>query len=305
MKPTNLTQDEIVRAASLIATADLCEDLDLDNTIERVTRAISEVEAVSAEDLLGRTAKIVSLASGVPNDGAFRTLPDVDKAHQARNVFAAIVALAADLADADPKDILSRVARVSGMRPGGRGRALTDDEVLVLRVYASHFMRTGMRVEPAVTYLLTEAGANPSEATAVTPKRLGPAMSPNEVRLPGVKNLVPKRRLAIPTWGQVPLRVVLTHHIASHAGANTTPIAYRGNKPAGGHVASACASTNLKRFFREVGIDHRSVTATSVVRWRVATTKRTRGLKAAARIRGLEVPKDALRTRLLEFTKVA
>ncbi|MDO8107206.1 hypothetical protein Q6348_08360 [Isoptericola sp. b441] len=305
MKPTNLTLEDIVDAASAISTADLCEDLQVDDAIARVTAAVNVVEAKDVDDLLRLTTRVVALASGVPADGAFHKLADVDRAHRCRNVFAAIVALAADLGDVDPRDLLARLAPARGARPGGRGRALTDDEVLVLRVYTSHLMRTATRVEPAITYLLTEAGANPSEATTVTPKRLTPEMSPNKAKLPGVNGIVPKRKVDIPLWGRVPLRFALTLHMTRHAGAKTTPIAYRGTKQAGGHAASASASGNLNRLYREVGIDHRSVTPMSVVRWRVATTKRVHGLKAAAKIRGLDAPKDALRARLQEFSRAA
>lgn len=305
LKPINLTLEDIYDAASAISTADLCEDLRLAKTIERVRAAIDEVQPDDADHLFASSEQVIARASGVDLNGQFLKLPDADKVHRCRNVLAAIIALAADLADADPKPALGRVPSVVRPRPGGRRRALTDDEVLVLRVYATYLMRTARRVEPAITYLITEAGANPSEVTAVTPKRLIPTMAPNEVRLPGVQGLVPKRKVAIPAWGQVPLRTALTHHVASHPGANTTPIAYRGKKPAGGSVASACASGNLKRLFREVGIDHGSVTATSVVRWRVAATQRTHGVKAAARIRGLDAPKDALRERLRAYARVA
>lgn len=305
MNPTILTLEDVHNAADAISTAELCQDLDLRDTIARVATAIKQVSVGDMPALLAATRKVISLASRTEVGTKFVTPAAADQAHRYRNVFAAIISLAGDLYDGDPRALLTDVAKISTPRPGGRLRPLTADEVLLLRVYTTHLMRTLVRVEPAVTYLLTEAGAHPSEATTITPEHLNPADVPSRVQLPGVPNLVPAREVTIPIWGRLPLLSVLSQHCARHSGARTTPIAYRGTKRAGGHVASACASGNLRRLFREVGINDGHTTATSVLRWRIAATHRSGGLKAAAALRGLDAPKDALRIRINEFHRAA
>ena len=111
----------------------------------------------------------------------------------ARNVF---VAAAVTLSLFGLTAPLAPLAPLPGATPstGGRGRRLTDEEILLLRLHALRLAKRG-RHTVACQYALTEAGARPTETTSITRAAI---LNWTQVQLPGVGNRAVPRLLSLP-----------------------------------------------------------------------------------------------------------
>ena len=272
-------------AAALWSERSLLEDLE-EHAIRRLTREIvAAAEDLGVPDLAGlveRAQEIVEEVTGLSaaDRGQFLKSPRVLEVQRVRNTLAALVASVAVAAEQDARPILAALPKLQAPQ-GGRTRILTGEEILLLRLHTLGLARHRRGHGPASQYMLVEAGARPSETTAVRPADFDNLHDPAAVALSGMRGYAKPRTVSLPAWCRPVMQQIMTAHLAQHETAATSLLAYHGTHPAGSHEASASASGNLSRAMRHAGIVHQPE-ATSILRWRIAHTEDTEGTNAAA-----------------------
>lgn len=268
-------------------THHLLEDLDvaaIEGTTHRLFDVLRSRGVGTVDEALADHKSILKAAADVKSFSRAMHREDCERLHHVRNTLAALLATANahETTPAAPPTLLEPPAR-----PGGRLRALTDDEILVMRLATLAYARTGGRHHtPAVSYVLAESGAYPSETTVVTPADLDNPRTPTAADLPGVTKRAAARTVRVPKWGTPILSAALDVHLARSEHAHKMPIAYDGRAAAGGNTASASASANLKRLMKNAGLTDSHLAPTSVTRWRVNATLKAEGIQAARDLLG-------------------
>lgn len=264
----------------------LLDDLDADilgqaRTLEQI---VSQHDMATVEAVLAGHQQILKAATDLPSLSVAMTQPDRQRLHRARNVLAAMLATACTAGKPVPAGLYA-----PPMRAGAKGRPATDDEILLMRTMALAYSRTGGRTHnPAVSYVLAEAGARPAETTMVRPCDFDKPRTPASVHLPGMKKGVYARDVIVPAWGRPVLALALEAHFGrgEPRHMHRHPLAYDGKHEPGRAKASASVTGNLKRLMRNAGIPADRLTATSITRWRIEKVATRDGLDAAHRLLG-------------------
>ncbi len=230
------------------------------------------------------------IAEASSNDAAcltqFRSEKTADKIHAVRNTLAAAVAACAFLIGADADAGIARLARVCVR--GSKARSLTDDEIVLLRIMILRDAKVGgRRTISSARYFMADAGVHPSETTVVTPAmmELNAERQPTSIDVPGVNERVAARTVQLDDFVRCGLAGIVAQHLTRHANADTSPLGYSGTYPAGGHYASASASSGLKKLFARAGLDS-NLKPLGLVQWRIEHTLAHKGLDAALQLSG-------------------
>lgn len=266
----------------------LLEDLDAGQVYADTARLCEILQAHGARtlgDVISADRTILQEVACVTIRGAAMTDDDRERMHRARNTLAAVLAT---VTFADSPWPVPEGLYQPPPRPGGHRRPATDDEILLFRITASARSRQGGRHHtPSVAYVLTEAGARPSETTVVTPSDFDHPRLPTRVKLPGKRKGPGKRGVDLPLWGRHIVSAAIDAHLGRYEGAAGTPVAYDGRSVAGGSDASASASGNLKRHMSRSGVEVGSLVPTSIAQWRIAQILDTSGIDAAYDVLGV------------------
>lgn len=221
----------------------------------------------------------------------FQSRESADQIHMARNTLAAIGAAVAIDSGRDPEFGHADIAPICVR--GSKARCLATDEIVLLRLFTLHDLFVGgRRTIAAARYILTEAGLYPSETTIVTPSSFKYTLTPSTVvrnpttvAAPGVKTRATLRTIDLDGFASGCLAPVIAEHMTRHDGAEFTPFAYTGCHKAGGHEASASASTGLRRLLKRAGIDH-NVEPLGITQWRIQHTASEIGISRAITLAG-------------------
>lgn len=261
----------------------LLDDLDSGRILNATTAVVEAARSLGISTLgalIDQGHRCLETATGLSSITRFLGYEAAETAHQHRSALAMITAAAALAHAADPYPYLDALPNLQP-RHGGSQRPVTDDEVLLLRLWALHQARLGPRNRSAVFHLLlTDAGSRPSENTQIKPIHFDDPSNPTHVDLPGVTNVVGARRIPLPEWMRPLLRDTLRQHLSRDPDARTRGVAYQGSAQPGGGVASASASGVFVRSMRDAGIVG-APEPLGLVRWRLGVTETREGTRIA------------------------
>ncbi len=173
-------------------------------------------------------------------------------------------------------------------RQDRQARSLTDDEIVLLRIMILRDAKVGgRRPISSARYFMADADVHPSETTVVTPAmmELNAERQPTSIDVPGVNERVAARTVQLDDFVRCGLAGIVAQHLTRHANADTSPLGYSGTYPAGGHYASASASSGLKKLFARAGLDS-NLKPLGLVQWRIEHTLAHKGLDAAVQLSG-------------------
>lgn len=188
--------------------------------------------------------------------------------HRYRNVLCALLALNVH----DPSDVngVLEGTEVRVARTRRKKRCLTDDEILLMRVYALRQTHStnALTARAGVIYALCEAGLDPHEIAYVRLADLEDGARPTRVRAVGYaeaveKRLVPLEAFAAAVADQGRCRVLL--------GTDDTqqPLAYGGRKHEPGSNSSyKSVHVSLNHSLVRTGLKHTDTTPGAVSSWR-------------------------------------
>jgi hypothetical protein len=287
-------------AASLNATlrnwkaSQLLDDLDRDGIESQARRLIESAADLGIshpQEMAERSTEVLRHVTSLKSLTKFTDHRTSREVNAIRNTLAALLAQIAIHRGQSP---LSITGQLPTMMPesGEPGRAAHDDEILLLRIMALYRLsKSGQAKIPGIAYVLTEAGAFPSETTVVTLDDLnlkGNVVLAVDVPGVGTADIRAKARtLTIPAWAAKPLRQALSElQSGKRQLLPTEPIAYGGRHQPGGHDASASASSNATRLIRQAGLAGRGLTGLSPNRWRALHVLKTEGLTRAQKFAG-------------------
>lgn len=267
------------------------------DTHQEITSNLSEaahlLDIHTITEVITRSRDVIAKATGIDASKLtqFQDRESADEIHIARNTLAAIGAAIAIDGGRDPEFVLADIAPVCVR--GSNARCLATDEIILLRLFTVHDLTVGgRRTIAAARYVLTDAGLYPSETTVVTPSSFEYTLlpttvvrNPTTVAAPGVKTRADLRAIDLDEFASGCLAPVLAEHEMRHRGAEFTPVAYTGGHKAGGHQASASASTGLRRLLKRAGIDH-NVEPLGITQWRIQHTATQIGIPQAITMAG-------------------
>ena len=257
-------------------------DLDL------IEKAATARNLHTVDQVLRDAGQLITDVTGISPGGLakFTDAKTSDHIHRTRNTLGAVAAANVLSCNGDPTDVLQTLPNLP-LRIGGQGRPMCDDEALLVRHVAQAAIHLGQRrLIPAIRYALVEAGAYPSETTALTPQDLDHMRHPTQVALPGVHHFALPRTVDLDAWEQQLLGSVMDRVLDRHSNAASAPIAYHGCDLAGGRVASAAASSTLQALLRRAGLRDKALQPTSILRWRLRRTVQTMSYAKAINIAG-------------------
>lgn len=267
--------------------ADLLADIDvreITSTVRTLLAEAKERRVMTLGTLAANSGAVIAAAAGCSSIHQYHPVGVYRNVHQLRNVLAAMTLSVATLDETDASALLAQVPSPPKPKTVVR-RCLRDDEILLLRVTALYRAdRDGAQV--ACQYALTEAGAYPSETTAVRPDDFDDERNPAAVRVIGVGKRANGRTLVLPGWCREMIAAELDRHLATHLGAAHSPLLYRGRGRAGGYAASASASGNLTNMLSRVGFNTKINHPFGITLWRVQKTLAATGDDAAAEVAG-------------------
>ncbi len=240
----------------------------------------------TTSELAQSAARVLAAATGVENTSQFQAAVKAIELHQARNTLAAVLSAALQGRGVDPRSAVSSLPSLRP-RPGGPARPLDDTEVLLMRLWSLGSSTQGPRqTTNAFRYAMVEGGAFPSEVTRLTAQHFDSIKRPSTVHLPGVYGVASSRSVAVPHWAQP----IVAQTLAAHLGGPRSihqPVAYAPRSHnASPYSAGASIARILHRGYKAAGIDGVTPEPLSALRWRVAHTLQSPGLKAAAALLG-------------------
>lgn len=214
--------------------------------------------------------------------------------HRIRNLLAALCCTVDLRGDACGLQLLAALPRLGRRTRLARGRPLSDDERLVLRLIVTCRLRRGSRNHlAAAKYVLTEIGATPGEATAIYVDNLDDPRHPTCVRMPG-NRVREGRTLQLDAWQSEVLGLIATTQ-AAH-GALERPLAFHGGNEPGGSKANMACHRSLDLLLEQAGLwPHGDVTASSITFSAADRIERHEGPEAAIRVLGRTRDPEALR----------
>lgn len=238
----------------------------------------------TTSELTESAARVLAAATGVESTSQFQTGAKAIELHQARNTLAAVLSAALQGRGVGPRYAVSSLPRLRP-RPGGPGRPLDDTEILLMRLWSLAGSTQGQRqTTNAFRYAMVEGGAFPSEVTRLTAQHFDSIKRPSTVHLPGVYGSTSSRSVAVPDWAR-PI-VAQTLHLGGPRGIHQ-PVAYAPRSHnASPYSAGASIARILHRGYKAAGIDGVTPEPLGALRWRVAHTLQSPGLKAAAALLG-------------------
>lgn len=265
----------------------------LKQSVTKIRNAAHHRDILTLRGAIDSSALLIATAAGVEPGTLTQFTSDksADEIHQVRNTLAAVCAATAYAHQMDPDDLIGRLQEVC-IR-GQKGRSLTDDEILLLRLIVCRDIQVGGgRSISAIRYLLIDSGLLPSESTVVAHQdfefkadgSLG-QMRPTSINAPGVRSRARARSVRLDPFARASLTPMLAEHLARHQHATTAPVGYTGTRPAGGHCASASASTSLARLMKRARLDA-NLKPLGITQWRIQKTFNKHGLEEALRLSG-------------------
>jgi hypothetical protein len=273
-----------------------------EKTVDDIRSGAAALHLSTYGQLLAGAGPLLSHLTGAQNLRTFRRRDELDRLHQLRNTLGALLGAAALHSGDDPATATSALPTIPP-RTADHGRPLEPDEVLVVRIIATHGLTDPERLKATAIYALTDAGAYASEATCVTPAHVDTVEAPHGVCVPGVKNRADGRRLELDPWASKVLAELLVLRLALPGGYHR-PIGYDGAYAGGSAKASASANGCVTRIFDAAGLNRTDLSALSATYAAVARAYRAHGLEAAAEAAGVDPERrEAQVERLLRVCK--
>lgn len=253
----------------------LTEDLNADALTEcvRNLRAAASAEGANTlKDLMDKATAILARATGLTIQQTQRFVPEEETEclHLHRNVLAAIAGTVALIHGGDPASVSNAIRVIPGYR-GAQNRRACDDEILLCRIEAEYALAVGGRLTAtAAKYLLTDAGAWPTETCLVRMSDLDLDSDTPVAFARGSGSQVQPRDLPLGKYHQRGLRRVLSL-IGSLPGTSPdTTIAYTPTPGSTPGAISAAGTSAITIHYWNAGIRDATLKGSSVVRWRVA-----------------------------------
>lgn len=268
----------------LVGTTRLAADLTrLDTALEAAVH-----NALAAYPTLGQAQaalpSMLQTLTGVTALTRFKGPKEADTVHSTRNLLAAPLAGALLALDDDPSWLLTRLPTL--MPRGSHGRALRDDEVLLIRLVGNHACTLGGRHwKAAIGLSIIDAGAAISEAAAVTAHDITPIDRPETVTVPGVHRQTSRRTLPLSAWSQNLLTQALEALHRERDELIPTPLAFHGSGE-NANSASASMSGTIARRYAAAGLTDPSISAGAYPKWRLHDVHQRAGLEAAQKVLG-------------------
>lgn len=248
-----------------------------------------DIGYVTTRKVIDNAAALIAAAAGVekPRVSQFNTPDQAAKIHLYRNLLLAAVLAASrnTLANKSEAEQLASEIPSLRQRTAGLTRSYTDDETLLLRMWAltlSHVGGADGR-RAACVYAQCDAGLYPSETPKVLRQNLDLTSGNGLIDAPGMDNGVAGRVLALDEFN---IRVIADYMDLTDDAPHER-LTYRPRTDSfNSSRASSSAAGILDRQRAAVGLAHEDTTVSSITMWRAVHTQLTSGISAAVEVCG-------------------
>jgi len=260
--------------------------------IEAIATASRDLGLTKLDEIVKHHTKVIAAASGIPqaHHAKFHPAAAAEVLHLHRNALLTLALASVCGHDGDVSP-LAEAFPTYHRRTAQNGRPHTDDEIVLLRVFALH-QSTGDKNHrrASAVFAMCDTGLLPLDTTQVkTDDLLLVSNDEGMLSRPRVKE-GRNRDLTTTRFANTLLRRYLQGVAPGDIG---TWLTYRPRKAYDAEVALSSVDGILKRMRTTLGLKHPDTTATSIWKWRADYTLRTLGTDAALEVSGLG-SKDAL-----------
>lgn len=235
-----------------------------------IVATASALGLTTTEDLVGHQEQVLEAITGqkisAPTTAA--NAPATEELHRYRNILTAAMVCAARSTRQISQALEGTTVGVA--RTHLQRRALTDDEIVLMRTYAmaqSH-VNGAHGVRSAVIYALCESGVNPQEVSSIRLADLDVRAKPQQVRAPGDHKTISARALTLDPFA----RAVTARGrdvIRSQGRGSDELLAYKPRKHDSGSLSAyTSVHVSINYSLNKTKLKHPDLTASAVGSWR-------------------------------------